>query len=512
MRNTFRVVRSVAAITLLACSHCFADNASTDYGEILVIDEDTGRGVPLVELTTVNHLHFVSDSAGRIAIREPGLMERPVFFYVRSHGYEFPKDGFGYRGSKVTLAPGKPVTLRLKRMNIAERLYRITGEGIYRDSVLLDHPTPLKDSLSAGKVVGQDSAFAVPHRDKLFWFWGDTSRISYPLGHFWMAGATSEVPGRDGLDPAEGVDLNYFVDETGFSRPMCRLGVKRGLIWADAFATVRDDSNQQRLVCHYAHMESLSKILGHGLAIYDDEHEEFRRLAEFDLEELWRWSAQSHPIHQSVDGTDYLLLGDVYPTVRVPARLADFKTLDSYESWTCLLPESTNEHPKVDRNENGQLRWQWRADTLPVDHAMERKLIAAELITRDEARGQPVDAESGKRVRLHRGSVNWNAHRKRWIMIACEQGGTSNLGEIWYAEADEPTGPWRKAQKIVSHDKYSFYNPVHHAFFDQGRYIYFEGTYTTTFSGNQIATPRYDYNQIMYRLDLDDARLESCRN
>jgi hypothetical protein len=37
--------------------------------------------------------------------------------------------------------------------------------------------------------------------------------------------------------------------------------------------------------------------------------------------------------------------------------------------------------------------------------------------------------------------------------------------------------------------------------------IYFEGTYTQTFSGNPEATPRYDYNQIMYRLDLDDPRL-----
>ena len=38
-------------------------------------------------------------------------------------------------------------------------------------------------------------------------------------------------------------------------------------------------------------------------------------------------------------------------------------------------------------------------------------------------------------------------------------------------------------------------------------YLYFEGTYTHTFSGNEHRTPRYDYNQIMYRLDLDDPRL-----
>jgi hypothetical protein len=37
--------------------------------------------------------------------------------------------------------------------------------------------------------------------------------------------------------------------------------------------------------------------------------------------------------------------------------------------------------------------------------------------------------------------------------------------------------------------------------------IYFDGTYSHTFSGNSDPTPRYDYNPIMYRLDLADPRL-----
>jgi hypothetical protein len=87
------------------------------------------------------------------------------------------------------------------------------------------------------------------------------------------------------------------------------------------------------------------------------------------------------------------------------------------------------------------------------------------------------------------------------------------LGEVSYAEADAPTGPWTTARKIVTHDKYSFYNPKQHPYFDQegGRIIYFEGTYTKTFSGNEQGTPRYDYNQIMYRLDLSDPRLAAAQ-
>ncbi len=125
----------------------------------------------------------------------------------------------------------------------------------------------------------------------------------------------------------------------------------------------------------------------------------------------------------------------------------------------------------------------------------------------------PKDVETDKPIRLHRGSVNWNPYRKRWISIAVQQGGTSNLGEVWYSEAKSITGPWRWAQKIVTHDKYTFYNPVHHQFFDQdnGRLIYFEGTYASTFSGNEYPTPRYDYNQIMYRLDLSSTGLQTVQ-
>jgi hypothetical protein len=82
-------------------------------------------------------------------------------------------------------------------------------------------------------------------------------------------------------------------------------------------------------------------------------------------------------------------------------------------------------------------------------------------------------------------------------------------GQVWYAEADSPVGPWVYARKIVSHDRYNFYNPAQHPFFDQeqGRIIYFEGTFTDSFSSAPVPTPRYNYNQLLYRLRLEDPRL-----
>ena len=120
------------------------------------------------------------------------------------------------------------------------------------------------------------------------------------------------------------------------------------------------------------------------------------------------------------------------------------------------------------------------------------------------------DPDGGKPVAIHSASINWNAFRKKWILIGQQiYGGPSFGGEIWYAEADDVTGPWTSPRKIVTHDRYTFYNTAQHAFFDGdgGRLIYFEGTYTQEFSNNPIHTPRYDYNQIMYRLDLADPRL-----
>src|SRR4051812_29487995 len=73
------------------------------YFTIEVVDEQTGRGVPMVELQTTYGRRDYTDSAGLVAFDEPGLMGRRVFFGVSAHGYEFAKDGFGIRG--VVLAP-----------------------------------------------------------------------------------------------------------------------------------------------------------------------------------------------------------------------------------------------------------------------------------------------------------------------------------------------------------------------------------------------------------------------
>ena len=40
---------------------------------------------------------------------------------------------------------------------------------------------------------------------------------------------------------------------------------------------------------------------------------------------------------------------------------------------------------------------------------------------------------------------------------------------------------------------------------------FFEGTYTAEFADKPEPTPRYNYNQMLYRLDLDDPALGAAR-
>ena len=49
----------------------------------------------------------MTDSNGIVAFDEPGLMGSKVFFHVKSHGYEYPKDGFGYRGVALETQAGR---------------------------------------------------------------------------------------------------------------------------------------------------------------------------------------------------------------------------------------------------------------------------------------------------------------------------------------------------------------------------------------------------------------------
>lgn len=474
----------VALITAFQPSHYFA---------IHVVDDQTGRGVPLIELRTVNDIRHHTDSAGWIAFHEPGLMNREVFFYVEGPGYEYAKDGFGFRGVRLTTTPGKAATVRVKRTNIAERMYRITGQGIFRDSELLGQPLP--DLFHESVVLGQDSVQMVPYRGRLFWLWGDTNLANYPLGNFHTTAATTPIPGAE-FDPKVTVPLQYFMEVKEPTKVRKMMPVKEpGPVWLFGLLTIKDGQGEEALLSHYTRRKSLGEQHEHGLARFNDKAGIFERVQTLDLKNTWQFPRHNAVRVTEKDG-DYFYFAFPFCSTRVPATWQALRDPQKYEAFVY------NETMKG---------YGWRHEQEPTTQADEQRLIKSGKASKETARYDLRDA-AGKLVTLHRASIEWNAYRKKWILIGNEQGGRDSpsvLGEVWYAEAEQVTGPWRKAVKVASHPKYSFYNPRHHAVLDQesGRYIYFEGTYTTTFSGNTSPTPRYEYNQLMYRLDLSDGRL-----
>ncbi len=445
-----------------------------------IIDAETKWPVPLVELRTVSGLRYVSDNAGIIAFDALECMNQPTWFDVIGHGYGVKTDGFGYSGVRLTPVPGQTLRVPVERQAIAKRIGRLTGSGLFAE---LDQCTQDQPHAESG-IVGCDSIQNAIYRDRLYWFWGDTLRANYPLGIFQSTGATSLIPRAEALKPPLNLTLDYFRDEQQRPRGVCQVPGK-GPTWITAVCTVLDQHQQPHLVATYAKIEPPLGVWQRGLLEWNDKTQHFDV-----LKILWDKSSgtpapklfpDGHAVPYTdpeSDNTSWLLFGNPLPTLKVKA---------SFEAW---------QDPD-----------QWQA----VDSPKEFKPVAS--------------SKQTKPVKIHTGHMAWNDCRQRWVTVFLEAyGQPSALGELWYAESRSPFGPWGPAIKILTHQNYTFYNPRLHPEFVQSNtqspWLFFEGTYTTMFANttrqNTLtpdyphATPRHEYNQILYRLDLDDPRLSEA--
>lgn len=501
-----------AALYLVAVVQPAASADPKDYFGIEVVDEATGRGVPMVQLTTTNSIRLITDSNGLAAFHEPGLMNRKVWFDVASHGYEMPADGFGLHGVALTTTRGSTTTIRIKRLNVAERLYRITGAGVYRDTVLLGRKAPIAEPLLNADVMGQDSVQAVEYRGKTRWFWGDTTRVSYALGEFESTGAVSPPAGE--IDPNISYDLHYFKNDKGVARAMAPIKGP-GVVWLGAVVVLPGDDGKPHLLAMYHRRQGLGELFERGFVRYDDAEDQFEKVEQIPLKTTL--SPAGYPVAlRAGDQDGYLYFSCPFPTLRTRADEAHYRDLSSYEAYTCLKAGSTwatLEDAQLDRDDSGKLVWSWKRATAQIDRERQAALIKAGRMKAEESPSRLIAACDDKEISVHGATVAYNEYRKRYVMIALQFMGDTPVGEVWYSESDGLEGPWSKAVKIITHanvknDPHDFYNPVHHAFFDRdgGKTIYIEGTYVNTFSGGR-ATPYYEYNQIMYRLDLADEHL-----
>lgn len=432
---------------------------------IEVVDSENGWPVPLVELKTNHHVSFYTDNAGVVAFDLPELTGVETWFTVAADGYEVKADGFGSRGFRFVPEPGGKHTLKVDRTMIAKRLGRLTGAGIFGESHRLGEHLDWKES----GILGSDSIQSAVHRGRLFWAWGDTIVPHYPLGLFHMSSAVTTTSPLVSYVPPLKLVLEYFRDGEGKVRNVANVAPKDpGPTWVGGYVSLPAADGKARLVGHYAKIEPPLSSYRTGLCVWNEETENFE-----SVKVLWDRgkdgekepaSPVGHPVIWTDEaGKEWLLFGNPLPTMKMPATYEAW--LDPAQ-WEILKPQET--------------------------------LVAA----------------GGGKVKPHSGSVAWNNFRKKWVTVFVEYfGKPSPLGEVWYAEADSPQGPWGKAVKVLSHRDYTFYNPRIHPTLTpaDSPVLLFEGTYTELFSKAKKSTPRHDYNQILYRLDLDEAAFAAAR-
>jgi len=431
---------------------------------IEVVEKNTGWPVPLVELRTTHQVRFVTDNAGRIAFDLPELIGRETWFEVIGHGYTVPKDGLGFAGVRLKPQPGRSLRVEVTRTSVAQRLGRLTGGGLFAESQKLGRE---RDWREPG-VLGCDSVQNAVHRGRLFWVWGDTTLARHPLGIFHATAATTAPRPLAQFRPPLRLAFDYFTDARGLPRAVATMPGE-GPTWLTGLVSLTNAAGAPRLVAAYCKVQPPLEVYQWGLCVWND------RAANFEpLRVLWTKSAaaprpppvpEGHACFWSdPTGAAWVLFGNPLPMLRCRAT---FEAWQDPAQWEVLRPEET-------------LR----------------------------------SAADGALLKPHSGSIAWHPWRKRWVTVFLQAWGKpSAFGELWYAEADAPTGPWGPAVKILSHDNYTFYNPRLHADFTpaDAPILLFEGTYTMQFADKPAPTPRYDYNQMLYRLDLDDPALRPAR-
>ena len=402
--------------------------------EIDVVDKDSRWPVPMVDLATVHNVHFVTDNAGRVAFDLPELMGQETWLEVSSDGYEVPADGFGRRGVRVTPAPGKKFTLEINRTSIAKRIGRVTGAGLFGESQKLGLETDWQES----HALGSDSVQNAIYNGRMYWAWGDTSIARYPLGIFNSTGATTAIRPLTRFEPPLRLNLEYVTDAMGQPRGIAEMPGP-GPTWLVGFVTLPDKAGHERLGATYMKIKPPMEVYETGLCVWNDSQNNFEH-----LRTLWTQAdaSQKHPpmprghsvIFNGDDGQKWALFGDPLPVLKCPAT---FEAWQEPTKWEVLKPQKT---------------------------------LAS--------------STDGKPVTPGAGSIAWNAYRQRWVTVFLQAlGSPSAFGEIWYAEAKTPFGPWGPAVKVLSHKNYAFYNPAMHPEFTppDSPVLLFEGTHSATF-------------------------------
>ncbi|EFC48129.1 predicted protein [Naegleria gruberi] len=482
------------------------------------LDAETRRGIPMVMATSTNEVSYVSDSNGIVLILEPGYENQIIWLKVQCDGYQLVKSD-EFQGISLLYTDDESVKLLMKREQLAERLYRSTGEGIFRESFVahVDVPNVNRETIKErfllnSKVTGQDSVMNAIYKGKYYWFYGDTNSISYYLGNFQASGGFTPVEQLQKFGLSIIPNITYFRNTNGFVKGVAPMQSLNLPTWIHALYV---DERQDEMFATFMKPNQELEITKRGLLKWNDDKEKFDLISEIAFEKFFSFPIDgSHVVAhrkgvKSLDG--WIYFGQPFPLVRT----RNYQDLSSYQSYTPLKANTNSynlSNVQLDFNEtSGQLIYDWKSTTSPISAEQMMNLVLMGKIKKEQAKFiDLIDHETGKEIIAHAGTVNFNQFRNKYIMILEQFGDNSSpsiLGEIYYSEGETPLGPFKYATKIVSHKftKHDFYNPSHHVEYDEmgGKVIYFEGTFANTWT-NTAPLPRYNYNQQMYRLDIEN--------
>lgn len=458
---------------------------------LLVLDRKTNRALPGAQVITP-HRTYVTDSSGAAAIYETGVMNSHITVTLAADGYVTAT------GVPIDPTPGltRQATIDPDASQIAIRLYRINGPGIFRDRVLLGQSS--SQGLNAD-MMSQDGPMTTIYQGRVYWTFGDTNHESAGHSNYRGSAAASSVPD----DPERWFPLTYVHQIDGREAsiaPASEFDNEGALAWPGGLASVPDAGGTERLYSTFRIMNPRTGFdtLALGLGRYNDTTHIFERKLWFDLARPTQPGAHAFKV---TSGTQSFLYYE--NLTRIAATEDGLLHPENYETFTPLRPDGTAEH-----DDTGRIRYRWRAQTAELSGdnvtgsgASNRERLYGEL---RDARLEP---GAPHRVPIKASARDYNSFRKRYVEVITEdQPAFVPLDATWYTEADTPMGPWVYARRITGAGSRSIYNPtIAPLRKNDGAQLFFAAVYAAPYIPTP-PLPYYNYSVVMHMLDVSDLR------
>ncbi len=506
-------------------------NVATPYGptqrvDVKVLDDVSGVPLPGAVLTRLDKRSvYVSDNKGMVALHEQDRQNLVTQFKVEAPGYQ------SIASQGINLTPGaseQAIELVPQAEQVAQRLYRMTGVGLERETHLLGTaaPSPTDTKLINADVLGQDGPMATLYTkagstEKVFWTFGDTRHPNHDNDNLAGSGATSDkIP----TDLNTSLPLTYYKTDTvpGFARERSVVAKAdfsptiNAARWPFGLSTI--DNRLYTWVTIVNTSGTPWTFYPIAVGVFDDATNRFTKLGEIphesDATNPNFTTPGEHSFKVKEGATEYLHSGGfmqrsngVKETL-IRVRAAQDALIPSttfpkgeYEEYTPYKADGTVDRP------SGRPIYAWKKQI--NDPVLNTGLNADERLVGQMRVLGGAGGSTGP-ILQHKSTRQFNTYRNRYVNVFNQWGSSSSM---YYSEADTPVGPWAWGRRIVNQAAntnppsrgFDLYNPHLLPFYGQGKTLYFAAVFAHAFANTWEPIPRYDYNVVMNRLKLTDA-------